>query len=193
MIISNFCFISVFRQCSPVKCFAFLINLSSIAVSSFNSNHTLIPIKNLLDVWDSTYKMHFFLVSYSNASAINFSLILYIYGFYLLGLVLLSFSAGLVFCFLQLTAIGSIFVDLVMVSYRRWWFSWHIRFFYVLSISSCMMARFFNILKYLSYIMFNALLNLLFSSKSCSFLSFVTSKKFFIQLISDFNWLNLAF
>ena len=184
VIVNSSCFAFAFRQCIPVRCFAFSKSLSNVAAFLFDSNYVLIPVKNTLDVWDSAYIMRFFLVSYIGTSAMSFSLILYIYRFHLLGLLILSLSAGLDPCFLQLTAVGTLSVD-AMVFCQHWWSSSCIRLSYASNTSICMMISFLNISEYLFCVVFNTSLNFLFLSKSCSLSSFATSKK---VLHSTYFW-----
>ena len=146
----------------------------------------------MLDIWNSVYIMRFLLVSYSDASAMNFSLILYIYGFHLLRLAPLSFSVGSAPYFLQFTAVNIPSVNAIVFC-QHWWSSSHVRFFRALSTFTCTMVSFFNVLKYLFYVVFNASFNFLFSSKSCSFSSFAASKRFSIWLIFYLNQLVLVF
>ena len=123
----------------------------------------------------------------------RFFLFLYIHRFYLSRLVSLSLSAGLVPHFFWLTVVAFISVDLTMVFYWHWWSSLRIKPFHTLSIFTCTIVSFFNMLEYLFCIVSNASLNFLFFSKSCFFSFLSVSKKFSIWLISDLNQSVLTF
>ena len=122
----------------------------------------------------------------------SFSLILYIHRFCLSGSAPLSLSAELIPCFLQFTAVGIPSID-AMTFYRRQWSSSCVSSFCVLSTSTCTTVSFFNVFKYLSYVVFNVSLYLWFFFKNCSLSSFTALRRFSIWLIFDLNQSILTF